>query len=165
MGLDYKPENAENDALNQQLLELATYQALADLSELHICHAWRLEFEGYLRSPRSGQSDETVNGMVEKERNKRKNWLSGMVTRYCQSLGKRTSHYLNPKLHLVKGDAKNVVPEYVADLGAELVVLGTIGRTGIPGLIIGNTAETILNKIDSSVLAVKPPGFVSPVTL
>jgi len=30
---------------------------------------------------------------------------------------------------------------------------------------MGNTAETILNQIDCSVLAIKPPGFVTPVTL
>ena len=34
-----------------------------------------------------------------------------------------------------------------------------------PGFIMGNTAETILNQIDCSVLAIKPPGFKTPVTL
>lgn len=46
-----------------------------------------------------------------------------------------------------------------------LVVMGTAARTGIPGFIMGNTAETILNRPDCSVLAVKPPGFVTPVTV
>jgi nucleotide-binding universal stress UspA family protein len=40
-----------------------------------------------------------------------------------------------------------------------------VARTGIPGLIIGNTAESVLSKIDCSVLAVKPPNFITPVTL
>lgn len=57
------------------------------------------------------------------------------------------------------------MPQLIKDLGAELVVMGTVGRTGIPGFIIGNTAETILNQIECSVLAVKPDGFVTPVTL
>ena len=43
--------------------------------------------------------------------------------------------------------------------------MGTVGRTGIPGLLIGNTAETILQQVDCSVLAIEPPGFVTPVTL
>jgi nucleotide-binding universal stress UspA family protein len=43
--------------------------------------------------------------------------------------------------------------------------MGTVARTGIPGLIIGNTAEAILDQITCSVLAAKPPGFVTPVTL
>ena len=38
------------------------------------------------------------------------------------------------------------------------------GGTGIPGFIMGNTAEMILNQIDCSVLAIKPPDFVTPIT-
>jgi len=30
---------------------------------------------------------------------------------------------------------------------------------------MGNTAETILNQIDCSVLAIKPPDFITPVTM
>ena len=48
-------------------------------------------------------------------------------------------------------------------LDADLVVMGTVGRTGIAGLFIGNTAEMVLEQVQCSVLAVKPPGFVSPV--
>jgi universal stress protein E len=44
-------------------------------------------------------------------------------------------------------------------------VMGTLGRAGIGGILIGNTAETILNRIDCSVMAIKPRGFVTPVTL
>ncbi len=50
-------------------------------------------------------------------------------------------------------------------VSADLIVMGTKGRTGIPGLIIGNTAENVLQRTKASVLAVKPNGFVSPVTL
>ena len=42
--------------------------------------------------------------------------------------------------------------------------MGTLARTGVAGLFIGNTAETILEQLTCSVLAIKPPGFVSPVT-
>jgi nucleotide-binding universal stress UspA family protein len=47
----------------------------------------------------------------------------------------------------------------------DLIVMGTVGRSGISGLFIGNTAEKVLQKVDCSVLAVKPEGFVSPVKL
>jgi nucleotide-binding universal stress UspA family protein len=47
-------------------------------------------------------------------------------------------------------------------MGVDLLVIGTLVRTGIPGLIIGNTAEDVLNAVDCSVLTVKPPGYVSP---
>jgi hypothetical protein len=36
-------------------------------------------------------------------------------------------------------------------------------QAGVPGLIIGNTAEDVLREMQTAVLAVKPSGFVSPV--
>jgi universal stress protein E len=44
-----------------------------------------------------------------------------------------------------------------------LLVLGTIGRGGLRGIMIGNTAERLLAEVQCSVLAVKPPDFVCPV--
>jgi nucleotide-binding universal stress UspA family protein len=41
--------------------------------------------------------------------------------------------------------------------------MGTVARTGIAGLVMGNTAERVLRRLHGSVLAVKPPGVVSPV--
>lgn len=43
--------------------------------------------------------------------------------------------------------------------------MGTVARTGISGVIIGNTAEAVLEQLQCSVLALKPPGFVTPVKL
>jgi universal stress protein E len=45
---------------------------------------------------------------------------------------------------------------------ADVVVLGTVSRGGLPGLIIGNTAERLLGRLACSLLAVKPADFVSP---
>ena len=39
----------------------------------------------------------------------------------------------------------------------------TVARSGAGGMIIGNTAERVLNRMNCSVLALKPDGFVSPV--
>ena len=46
---------------------------------------------------------------------------------------------------------------------ADLIVIGTVGRSGIKGLFLGNTAEKILDTCDCSILTVKPDGFVSPI--
>ncbi len=47
----------------------------------------------------------------------------------------------------------------------DLLVMGTIGRSGISGVMIGNTAERILPQLTCSLLAVKPETFVCPVRL
>ena len=56
------------------------------------------------------------------------------------------------------------VMDSLDDYDCELVVMGTICRTGLPGFFIGNTAETVLQSVDCAVLTVKPEGFVTPVT-
>jgi nucleotide-binding universal stress UspA family protein len=43
--------------------------------------------------------------------------------------------------------------------------MGTEAHTGISGFFMGNTAVTIFNRLDCSILAVKPPEIVTPVTL
>ncbi len=70
-----------------------------------------------------------------------------------------------PKINILKGNPKMLIPKLAKDLDASLVIMGTVCRTGIPGLIVGNTAETVMNKVDCSILAIKPQKFVSNVTL
>lgn len=45
----------------------------------------------------------------------------------------------------------------------DLIALGTVGRSGVAGILLGNTAEKVLDTCDCSVLTVKPEGFVSPI--
>jgi len=42
----------------------------------------------------------------------------------------------------------------------DLTVLGTVSRGGLPGLILGNTAERLIDRLAGSILAVKPDDFV-----
>ncbi|MBN1992956.1 MAG: universal stress protein [Anaerolineae bacterium] len=72
---------------------------------------------------------------------------------------------LFPHFHLLRGSARKTIPELAVALQADLVIMGTVARTGISGLIIGNTAEAILDQLTCSVLAIKPPGFITPVKL
>lgn len=45
----------------------------------------------------------------------------------------------------------------------DILVMGTLARTGIAGFVIGNTAENIVQSIECSLVALKPEGFVSPI--
>ena len=78
---------------------------------------------------------------------------------------RRLPGHPKPVEHLIKGSARKVIPALVRSVKAELVVMGTVARTGIPGYFMGSTAELVLSQIDCAVLAVKPSGFVTPVTL
>ena len=68
-------------------------------------------------------------------------------------------------VHLVKGQPAESINRIAKRNDNDIIVMGTVGRVGIPGLFIGNTAEEIFQTTACSVLAVKPDGFISPVEL
>lgn len=67
--------------------------------------------------------------------------------------------------HVEKGLPEEVIPELSGHLGAGIVVLGTIGRTGLSAAFLGNTAEQVIDHLRCDLLAIKPDDFVSPITL
>ena len=67
------------------------------------------------------------------------------------------------EVKLLKGEPDVVIPRYVKRHDIDMVVMGTVVRTGLAGLVIGNTAEHMLQRLQCSVLALKPEGFVSPI--
>ena len=66
---------------------------------------------------------------------------------------------------LRRGEPEDAIPEFVVSEGIDVLVMGTVARGRIPGMLIGNTAEQVLRKLPCSVLTVEPDGFVSPVRL
>jgi universal stress protein E len=66
------------------------------------------------------------------------------------------------KTHVKEGLPETVIEQVATELDAELVILGTIGRTGISAALIGNTAEHVIDQLNCDVLALKPDGYISP---
>lgn len=64
-----------------------------------------------------------------------------------------------------EGLPEKVIPQVARTLDAELVVIGTVGRVGISAALIGNTAEHVIDELNCDVLAIKPDGFESPITV
>ncbi len=69
------------------------------------------------------------------------------------------------RVHLADkiGRPDEVILKCIREYHIDLLVMGTLGRAGIPGVMIGNTAERVLPEVTCSVLAVKPPGFRCPI--
>lgn len=64
--------------------------------------------------------------------------------------------------HVKEGLPETVIEQVAEKIDAELVILGTIGRTGISAALIGNTAEHVIDQLNCDVLALKPEGYKSP---
>lgn len=54
--------------------------------------------------------------------------------------------------HVCRGAAGEVIPDMANKIGADLVIVGSVGRRGLAGVTIGNTAEKILTDIKADVL-------------
>ncbi len=64
--------------------------------------------------------------------------------------------------HVEEGITEDVISQVAKKLDADLVILGTTGRTGLSAVFIGNTAEHTIDMLNCDVLALKPDGFLSP---
>ncbi|WP_160495401.1 universal stress protein [Pseudomonas sp. L-22-4S-12] len=60
------------------------------------------------------------------------------------------------QLHIGEGPAKALIPRIALQLEAAVTVLGTVARHGLSGLLIGNTAEAVLDRLNSDMLILKP---------
>ena len=163
--VDQDPEEPAKDTLNRQILEMSTSMALTEYSEAHIVHAWEVFGESLLTSHKWNFSEAEYEAMLEEEAIGRRRWLKNLVKNYGTSTDTDEPEVLDIHFHVVQGPAQFVVSDLARELAVDLVVMGTVARTGIDGFFMGNTAESILGQLDCSVLTIKPPGFASPVTL
>ncbi|HTV95642.1 MAG TPA: universal stress protein [Steroidobacteraceae bacterium] len=58
--------------------------------------------------------------------------------------------------HLLPGDPTFELPAITRSIGAQMLVIGAISRSALRRLIIGNTAERVLDEVTCDVLVVKP---------
>lgn len=152
------PESQEPAAenLSKRMLELSRSLADSCSGELHIVSSWDYEFEEYLRgNVWIKTSDAEIAQTVLKAQNEHRAALDELI----KSSGIVGSQHI----HHMRGKATELIPNFVQDKNIDILVMGTVARTGIPGFMIGNTAENIVQKLTCSLMALKPQGFVSPV--
>ncbi len=59
-------------------------------------------------------------------------------------------------VHLLPGRTRDLLPAFARDQGADLVIMGAIGRSGHKRRVIGSTAEQVLDHLPCDVLIVRP---------
>ena len=153
------------EALNLQTMNIASSLALSEFSELHVLHVWDATGEGVMRGAFMSTPEVQIVAYVEQVRRHNEQLFNAFLRKAEANMSADALEYLTPKKHLVKGWARKELPALAKRIDADLVVMGTVGRAGVPGFIMGNTAEAVLNQLTCSVLAIKPQGFVSPVGL
>lgn len=151
--IDIDAEDEEHRKLNTDILELAYSVAERDGAQLHVVSVWDLWMEQALRR-RAGDAE--VDAALANRQAKIHKDLDAVL----QVPFADTSQI---KVHLHRGKASETILAVAEKVEADLIVMGTVCRSGVAGFLIGNTAENLLADVTCSVLAIKPDGFQSPV--
>lgn len=154
---DLMTRSDEERQLNELITEFATSLPKNVDCELHAVHAWDQVRPNASRTRTFKRGiDNQLSPELQLELDMRFDAFDQLLSSY-----RKQGHRVQE--HVIQGDARIVIPEFAMTYGVDLIVMGTIGRTGLPGFLIGNTAEDIIRQVECSVVAIKPSGFITPI--
>ena len=120
---------------------------------LHVVHAYQVPMALQLEAARL--SEERYQAELEALKARAQSLVDAVIS--------ATSFDGESVVHVGRNAPSAAIREAVEHLHPDLLVMGTVSRGGIAGLLVGNTAERLLDRVDCSLLTVKPEGFVSPI--
>lgn len=149
VAIDPQPVDERACHLALELLRLGKHIAEAYGRPLHVVSCWEYPFEDYLkRNAWCPMPQDEVVQLVQSVRQKHAAALEKLVT----DSGIEAPWMLE---HL-KGSPAEKLPEFAAQRRIDVLVMGTLGRTGIAGFLMGNTSEDVMHRLSCSVVALKP---------
>lgn len=142
-----------NRSLNKKILEHTI--ELKDIlrGHMHVVTCWSGYMESVMTSPRFSEK-EKIEALAYEQRQTEKE---------LAVLSEELNLPDTVKAKIMHGKPADLIPKYAIEQNMDIVVMGSVARTGVPGLLVGNTAEKIVANLDESIIAIKPEGFVSPV--
>lgn len=153
--VDSGATHADEQALNRHIIEHALQLREARGGALTVLHAWQAYGEYLLQGRMTPQVFADFLQRAEQA-------ASDATTALVTTFGERVA---NVPVNVVRGDPADVIPAIAFEKQADVIVLGSMGRSGLAGIFMGNTAERILRRWQGSVFVIKPLGFVSPIVL
>ena len=141
-------------ALNARILDWALTIGSPTGARLTVLNAWTIYGASLLKSRLPAQE---FAGIVATTRSNEEAALARVV----QPLASRLA---GAALECVYGEPDRAIAAFAELNAVDLIVMGTVGRSGLAGVLMGNTAERVLRRLRGSVLAVKPDGFKTRAT-
>ncbi|MDF2179311.1 universal stress protein [Aliiglaciecola sp. CAU 1673] len=141
VALDLGSKLKTKQALNKQLLQTAVAWSNAFGGELHVVYC----------QPMSSLLKDIVGISAKEAASKAKREVMPLIEElrgdYPLSKG---------QIHIKAGEPEKVIPSVAADVNAGVVIIGTVGRKGLRGQLLGNTAEKVLSLLKTDALAIQP---------
>ncbi|MBU6378472.1 MAG: universal stress protein [Gammaproteobacteria bacterium] len=90
---------------------------------------------------------------------------TAVLQRARKALAAEVAHHPLPshQLAVLEGSAREAIPQAARAAKASIVVMGALSRSGLRRLLVGNTAEAVLDALTCDVLVVKPGRFQTKV--
>lgn len=133
----------------------AAFLALRTEAELHVVHSFQIPLALHMSHRRepgetSADSSERIAQQARQAIDK-------------ELAGSGMSEKAN--VHVVCDSPEGGILQAVNKFEPDLLVMGSISRSGLAGALMGNTAESLVGEVNCSLYTIKPADFVSPVTL
>ena len=135
----------EHQALNRHILTYASNLTRVLGGELHVVNAYPL-FEPWVGELGAAYDYVSIKREVESEVDQRVRAIAEE-----ENIDYRL-------LHIREGKAPHVIKDLCEETNAELVVMGTAARSGVRGMVIGNTSEAVLHVVNTDVVAIHDAG-------
>ena len=132
--------------VGDRAIEAAVMLARETGAALHLVHAFQLSMSVQMRGDAAASEYDHETAAAAREH----------IEKVIAGVG----GFDGTKCHIGRTTPAKAILEVERRFEIDLAVLGTVSRGGLPGLILGNTAERLIDRLACSLLAVKPPDFV-----
>ncbi|MBV0931988.1 universal stress protein [Marinobacterium weihaiense] len=141
-------------ALDKRLLEHAAGLARQLEGELHVLHVFNT-------LPHSAIFDEHMvvdfESLQKKVRQEHRQRIDALIEPFGLTVA-------DPCVHLLEGELHQKVPAWLEETPVDVLVMGTLARGFLDRMLLGSSAERLLDQVDCDLLVLKPDTFECPVT-
>lgn len=147
--IDATSQDDGHKLINDNILQFAEHLADHFETDLHMVNSYPQVAIAFAMVPEVTAPDDI------------QEYISGQHQQACEVLAHKFS-INEDHVHIGEGEPVDVVASTVASIEADVLVVGTVGRTGLAGVLIGNTAEQLVDRVSCDVLVIKPQDGVAP---
>ena len=140
--------SSSGDGLDREILDMAASVRALTGGEIHIVHAWSLSREILRQVSRGDREADFADSLENRARISLQRAVKGVLPAI-------TADAVGAHINICEGEPVEVISEVARREQIDLIVMGTVARTGMAGLVVGNTAEKVLARVDCSLLTTK----------
>lgn len=141
--IDATADDDEHSRINDNILSYTEHLADHMEVDLHLVNSCPMVSVAFAMVPEVTAPD-NVQGYVTEQHKEA-----------CQQWAKKFT-IDESKVHIEQGNADDGISHCAQTIEADMVIVGNIGREGLAGLFLGNTAESLVDLVNCDVLVIKP---------